>query len=140
MQNGKKRHRGFTFTELFISLGVLVVLGSIAWPAYNNFMRRTYYNDILTALAPYKAGVLACYQDTHTLEKCNGGANHIPANILAEKGVIASLKVYSGIIMAAPVPHGGVLAADTYVLTPAIQGNALTWVASGGAVQNGYAE
>jgi type IV pilus assembly protein PilA len=140
MQNGKKRHLGFTFTELIISLGVLLVLGAIAWPAYNNFTRRTYYGDILTALAPYKTGVIACFQDTHALAKCNGGVNHIPANILAEKGPIASVKVYAGIIAAEPVPHDGVLARDTYVLTPTIQGNTLNWVSSGGAIQHGYAE
>jgi type IV pilus assembly protein PilA len=140
MQNGKKRHLGFTFTELIVSLGVLCVLGALAWPAYKNFTRRTYYSDILSALAPYKAGVIACFQDTHALTKCNGGVNHIPANILAVKGPVASLKVYAGIIMAEPVPHDGVLAGDTYVLTPTVQGNTLNWVSSGGAIQNGYAE
>jgi hypothetical protein len=38
------------------------------------------------------------------------------------------------------VPHDGVLARDTYVLTPTIQGNTLNWVSSGGAIQHGYAE
>ena len=140
MYHTKNQQQGFTFTELIISLGVLCVLGAMAWPAYKNFQGRTYYSDVLGAIAPYKAGVIACFQDTHDLTKCNGGINHIPANMLTKKDSIASLKVYSGIITAVPVPGVGVTAADTYVLTPTVVNKALTWQSSGGAIQDNFAE
>ena len=140
MHHGKNRQQGFTITELVISLGVICLLGAMAWPAYKNFRGRTYYSDILTTIAPFKAGVVACFQDTHLLTKCNGGTNHIPANVLTRKEAIASLKVYSGIITVTPVPAVGVAAKDTYVLTPTVTNNALTWQSSGGAVQDNYAE
>jgi Tfp pilus assembly major pilin PilA len=140
MYRSKNRQQGFTISELVISLGVIVLLGAIAWPAYQNFVRRTYYGDILTAVTPYKDGVIACFQDTHALAQCNGGANHIPANILTKKDAITSLKVYSGIIMVTPTPKQGVVETDTYVLTPSIQDKKLTWVSSGGAVEHNYTE
>jgi prepilin-type N-terminal cleavage/methylation domain-containing protein len=140
MHHSKNGQQGFTIIELVISLGVLCLLGAMAWPAYKNFKGRTYYSDILTAVAPFKTGVIACFQDTHQLSKCNGGTNHIPANMLTKKDSIANLKVYSGIIMVTPAPGAGVTATDTYVLTPTVANNALTWQTSGGAVQDNFAE
>jgi type IV pilus assembly protein PilA len=131
---------GVTLLELMITLAVIVGLGAMAWPAYQNYERRTYFADVITAIAPFKAGVMACYQDTHTLADCNGGAHHVPMNILKVKGALNSLSVQAGVIVAKPVPQQGVLESDTYVLTPTVKDKALNWVVSGGAVDNGYAE
>jgi Tfp pilus assembly major pilin PilA len=141
MQNAKSRYQGFTLTELMITFCVVGLLGVMAWPAYKNFQRRTYFSEILGVIEPYKTGVIACFQDTHKLEKCNGGVQHIPANIVVKKGALASVRVYLGKIIVTPVPYKGVLASDLYILTPSVnKSNLLTWIATGEAVEHGYAE
>lgn len=133
-----KRVHGFTFVELIITFAVLALLAAIAVPSYINYSRRAYYNDLIQATAPYKVGVTQCYQNLSSLTNCNGGTNHIPANIKAPTGPIASLSVIAGVITVAPVEQNGIRPSDTYILTPKIINNVLTWVVTGGSVKDGY--
>jgi hypothetical protein len=43
------------------------------------------------------------------------------------------------VITVVPVAANGILASDTYILTPTAVNNTLTWAATGGGVSDGYA-
>lgn len=135
-----RKSQGFTLIELMITIGIIGVLAAIAIPSYQNYTRRAHFSDVVQATTAYKAGVTECYQNHKNLTHCNAGSNNVPPAITSPTGAIASAEVAAGIITVTPVPQEGIEATDTYVLTPTVVNNTLTWASSGGAVTKGLAQ
>lgn len=131
--------KGFTLLELMITVAIVAILAAIAIPSYLNYTRRAYFSEIVLATSPYKVGVSECYHEQGVLAGCSGGAKHVPADITTATGAVASVTTVDGVITVTPVAAHGIVATDTYVLTPTVVNGNLVWTASGGGVTNGYA-
>lgn len=138
MKRAKGPLQGFTLIELMITVVVVAILAGIATPIYLNYSIRAYYTEVVKAADPFRLGVLECYQITATLTGCNGGTHHIPSNITTATGSVASVTAVNGVITVTPVVQNGILATDTYILTPTISGTTVVWTSSGGGVTSGY--
>jgi Tfp pilus assembly major pilin PilA len=127
------KQKAFTVIELLVTLAIIIILLIIAIPAYMNYTRKTYYNEIKQAAIPYKLGVIACYTQTSNLNVCNSGTNQIPAAQTTPTGGVAAIEVTNGVIKVTPVAQHGITATDYYTLIPTANPDTktLTWSASG---------
>lgn len=137
----KTVQKGFTLIELMIVVAIIGILAAIAVPAYQNYTIKSRFTEVVLATSPFKIGVEECFQSGSALTACDAGSNGVPAAAGAS-GQVTSVTATDGVITATPAATNGLLATDTYVLTPTQVGTTrqVTWAASGGAVTQGYAK
>lgn len=125
----KKNMQGFTLIELMIVVAIIAILAAIAIPAYNDYMRKARFSEVMSVGAGYKLAVAECLNSIGTLAGCTAGANDIPA-IPAS---LASLNMDSMSVTNGVITQDSVTAAGdrTSVLTPVVDNGALNWVQSG---------
>lgn len=132
---------GFTLMELLIAIAIVAILAAIAVPTYLSYTQKAYYSEVVQTADQYKTAVSACLeQEGGTLANCDGGTNGIPANFTGGTAQVASVAVADSVVTVTPNATNGIVAGDTYVLTPTYTaGQGISWVASGGGCTSGLA-
>jgi type IV pilus assembly protein PilA len=128
--------KGFTLIELMIVVAIVGILSSVAMPAYNNYIRKAKFTEVILAVTPFKIGTGICAQlltsaSSTTIDaNCINGAYGIPAAITVQSGYVASVsESTAGTIIATAISNNG-FSSETYTLTGTFQNGAVNWTAT----------
>jgi type IV pilus assembly protein PilA len=125
------KQQGFTLIELMIVVAIIGILAAIAIPAYQNYVKKARFSEVLSIGDGYKTAVNSCLdENAGSLTACDAGTNGIPAAAAATNNLAAGMTVADSVItMTGTTAAGG----WTSVLTPAYNaaGSAVVWTQSG---------
>jgi len=110
-----KAQKGFTLIELMIVVAIIGILAAVALPAYQTYTKKAAFSEVILATGPYKSAVEVCSL-TNAIADCDLDSNGIPGTNATQ--AVASIAVANGVITVTPAVFKGIVAADTYVLTP----------------------
>ena len=136
--------KGFALIELMVVIAIIGILSAIALPAYQNYLRKAAYAEVLAAIEPFKSGVTECYQVQASLAGCTAGNGAIPADFSGKQaGALNGVTTSGGAVTAITNEFKGIAAGSTCTLSSSpATGNTdyLNWTYSGTCATEGWVQ
>jgi len=140
----KKVQQGFTLIELMIVVAIIGILASIALPAYQQYIAKAKFSEVILASSGVKSAIEVCGQMAGALTGCeaDGGVTTAVAGAAAGTAVdTVTVAADAASITIVPLEINGIVALDTYKLDSTYTATgAVTWLLDplSGCVSKGY--
>ena len=125
---------GFGLIELMIAVAIVAVLSAIAFPAYQDYVRRTYVVEGLEVADVVKGSVAEYYVNHGAFPVDNAAAGLAAAASITGKAV-SQVSVADGVIS---IAFNHKIDGKTMELAPTSSKGSVSWTCNGGSVPAKY--
>ena len=129
MHKRNRTQAGFTLIELMIVIAIIGILASVALPAYQTYVKKAKFSEVVLAAGAIKTAIDTCYQirGDYDLANCDTEAKIGILLTSVEGGNSVNSVVLTATTAVITATGSTAVDSQTYILAPSVSGQTLTW-------------